>query len=290
MLGSACEADGLVEDALTRLVDTRLADIGPADALAAGAAPDPARDPRAWLIGEVLGASLAALESSRSRREAHIGPWLPEPVLTGDGALGTLESAEEREAVSMARLVVLERLSAAERAAYVLRESFGYRSAEAAALLGLSEARCRALRLRARRRVRESGTRAEETGAQRWQLVEELARAVRDADGTALAEMLAEDVVAWSDGGQTGTARRPVLGAAKVGRFLAGLSAKAPAGTQGCVAEVNGDAAVVAVAGAGVMGVVVPEFGPQGLVGIRMVADPQRLVFLSRQWAGRATG
>lgn len=281
MLGSACDADTMVEAALRRAAD---AGYGPGQA--AGA------DRDAKLVAEVLGAALAALEPTRQRRDPHSGAWLPEPVLTESGALGPLETAEARESVSMARLVVLERLSPAERAAFVLREMFGYGPAESAAVLGLPEERSVVVQRRARRRVRESGARAEETGQERWLLVEELLRATTDADVDALAELLSEDVVAWSDGGgQEGVPRRPVLGAVKVGRFLAGLLAKAPEGTHGCVAEINGDAAVVATArDEVVVGVLVPEFGPQGLVGIRTVADPPRLVFLNRQWAQRAAG
>jgi hypothetical protein len=217
---------------------------------------------------------------------------LPEPVLTDSGVLGPLETAEARESVSMARLVVLERLIPAERAAFVLREMFGYGPAESAAVLGVPEARGRVMQRRARRRVRESGgARPEETWQERRLLVDELLRATADADEDALAELLSEDVVAWSDGaGQDGTARRPVLGAVKVGRFLAGLLAKAPEGTYGTVAEINGDAAVVALAAGEVVGVLAPEFSPQGLVGIRTVADPLRLVFLNRQWAERERG
>ncbi|HEY3477593.1 MAG TPA: sigma factor-like helix-turn-helix DNA-binding protein, partial [Streptomyces sp.] len=221
MLGSACEADELVGAALGRVARTAYSRASAAD-----------RD--AALVADVVGAALAALEPSRQRRDTHTGSWMPEPVLTGTGVLGPLETAEARESVSMARLVVLERLTPAERAAYVLREMFGYGTAESAAVLGVSEVRGRAMHRRARRRVRESaGPRGEETTVQeRWALAEELLRATTEADEDALAELLHEDVVSWSDGGgQEGMARRPVLGAVKVGRFLAGLLAKAPEGT-----------------------------------------------------------
>lgn len=277
MLGSACDADELVAAALWRTAQTAY---GPASVA----------DRDAALVSDVVGAAIAALEASRQRRDAHAGSWLPEPVLTETGVLGPLETAEARESVSLARLVVLERLTPAERAAFVLREMFGYGTAESAAVLGVPEVRGRAMHRRARRRVRESaGPRGEEMSVQeRRTLAEELLRATTDADEAALAELLHEDVVSWSDGGgQEGMTRRPVLGAAKVGRFLAGLLAKAPEGTHGTVAEINGDAVVVALAAGEVVGVLVPEFGPQGLLGLRTVADPQRLVYLNRQWAER---
>ncbi|MFF7155261.1 sigma factor-like helix-turn-helix DNA-binding protein [Streptomyces sp. NPDC008139] len=274
MLGSACAADEAVRHALTRTADTGAGDVLPE------------------LVREVFGAIRAVPEqAARHRREAHAGSWLPEPVLTEGGALGALgalEAVESRESVSMARLVALERLSSAERAAYVLRETFGYGSAETAVVLGLPEVQCRALRRRARQRVRESATGVDLPWPQRRQLAEDLMRAASHANQQALAELLADDVVAWSDGGGVpGTARRPALGAAKVARFLAGLISQAPAGTRGRIVEINGDAAVLATTGDVVVAVVAPEFGPQGLVGIRTVADPGRLLFLNRQWARR---
>jgi RNA polymerase sigma-70 factor (ECF subfamily) len=277
MLGSACGAQDAVRDAF---------------AGSARPGPGAAGDPFAWLVREVFGAALRQGGTARGRREGHPGPWLPEPVLTEDGALGPLETAEGRESVSLPRLVLLERLSPAERAAYVLREAFGYGPARTASVLGLTETRCRELQRRALQRVWEveAAPRTEEkSGPQRRLVAEQLLRAVAGADQPALEELLADDVVAWSDGGgRQGVVRRPVLGATKVGRFLAGLSAKIAEGTRGCVAEVNGEAAVVAASGERVVGVLVPEFGAQGLVGIRIVADPARLVFISGQWAARA--
>ncbi|HEY5836420.1 sigma factor-like helix-turn-helix DNA-binding protein [Streptomyces sp.] len=278
MLGSARGAEDVVRDAVAGL-----ARLGPG-------APG---DPYAWLVREVFGDALHHGETARGRREAQAGPWLPEPVLTEDGVLDRLESAEGRESVSMARLVLLERLPPAERAAYVLHEVFGYGPAETAAVLGLTEARCLAMWRRARQRVAEGegAARAEESGEQRRLVVTELIRAAAEQDQPALEELLADDVVAWSDGGgRPGVVRRPVLGARKVGRFLAGLAVKIPAGTRARAAEVNGEVAVVATAGAEILGVLVPEFGGQGLVGIRTVSDPARLVYFSRQWAARAAG
>lgn len=309
MLGSACEAEETVRDAVHEAARTAVRDpacaaardggrhdvpdgVGDAAGRATGSQAGPDLDVR--LPRELFGAVLRQSEAvHRGRREGHAGPWLPEPVLTAGGVLGRLETAEAREGVSMARLVLLERLSPAERAVHVLREVFGYGPAESAAVLELPEARCRSLLRRARQRVRESEAlaRAEADREQRWLVAEELVRGIREQDRVALEELLNDDVVAWSDGGgQPGVARRPVLGAVKVGRFLAGLQAKSPEGTRGTVMEVNGDAAVVAAADSGVVGVLAPEFGERGLVGIRLVADPVRLVFLSRQWAADRAG
>lgn len=280
MLGSACEAEEIVGAQVARLA---AGDLGGKEG-AEG-------DFGALLVREVLGEVVRRAEAAlRGRREAHAVAWLPEPVLTGGGVLGSLETPEARESVSMARLVVLERLPPAERAAYVLREQFGYGPADASVLLGLPEERCRSLLRRARQRVRESESVGRtETGCEQRRLaVEELLRAVLDEERAAVEVLLADDVVAWSDGGwEPGAVRRPILGAAKVGRFLTGLRARAPEDTNGTVVEVNGDAAVVGTARDEVVGVLVPEFGERGIVGIRTVADPARLAYLTRQWAAR---
>jgi hypothetical protein len=281
MLGSARAAAQMVADAFD----------GPAPPVRPGSGA--AGDPDARLVREVFGAALRRAEAEagvRGRRDGPGGPWLPEPVLTGGGVLGPLDSPPARASVSLPRLVLLERLVPAERAAYLLREVFGYGPAQVGAVLGLPEARCAALWRRARQRIRENEgvvrADSEQSGTQRRLTAQELLRALAERDRPALEELLADDVVAWSDGrGEPGAVRRPVLGAAKVGRFLAGLVDRGPEDTQGRVAEVNGEPAVVASAGGGVVGVVVPEFGRRGLVGIRVVADPVRLEYFNRQWA-----
>ncbi|MEE4545526.1 RNA polymerase subunit sigma-24 [Streptomyces sp. V4-01] len=274
MLGSAAAAEQVVREVLAA---------GPDGAAADGGAPD-----LDALVRAVFAAVLHRADVARPRREAHPGPWLPEPVLTAGGALGPLSTPALRAAVSMPRLVLLERMPPAERACSVLQELFGYGPAGSAAVLGLAETRCAALEHRARQRLREdegaARTAADEEA--RRPAVQELLRAATEADQEALEVLLADDVVAWSDGGGSGVPRRPVLGVAKVARFLAGLLAKAPMGTWGNLAEVNGDAAVVATVTSGVVGALVPEFGPQRLVvGVRTISDPARLAYLGRQWA-----
>ncbi|MYS21678.1 RNA polymerase sigma-70 factor, ECF subfamily [Streptomyces sp. DvalAA-14] len=276
MLGSACRALEVVQEAV------------------AASAAAPSDEPYDRLVREVFGATLRSGERERVRvrrdGQAPVAAWLAEPVLTAGGALGPMDTAELRESVSMARLVLLERLAPGERAAWVLHEVFDYGPEAGAAVLGVPEARYTVLERRARQRVQdaESAVRSPDSEASRWSAAAELLGAIREEDPAALEELLAEDVVAWSDGGgQPGVVRRPVLGAAKVGRFLAGVRGRIPQGASGHIAEVNGGAALVAAAGSEVVGVLAPEFGPQGLVGIRAVADPARLVFAGRQWADR---
>lgn len=273
MLGSAAEAEDVVQDAYLRWQ---------------GANRQPIAAPGAWLVKTVVNLCLNVLDSARMRRERYIGPWLPEPVLTADGTLGPLESAERRESVSLALLVVLERLTPAERAVFVLREAFDYGHAQIADVLELTEDNSRQLLRRARSRVGEPQARFEASWEQRRRMVEEFLRAAGEGDLAGLEELLAQDVVSWSDGGgQVSAARRPVLGPSKVARLYAGMVMKSPPGLALAIAEVNGEPAIVARLGSRALGVLVPEFSHQGIVGLRNALNPRKLEFFDRQWARR---
>ena len=140
LLGSAADAEDILQDAFLRWSAADRAAIA---------------EPGAWLTTTVTNLCLTFLTSARQRRERYVGPWLPEPVLTaaGDGPLGPLETAEQRESVSMALLMLCERLTAPERAVLILREAFGYRYQEIGQIVGKSEAACRQLRRRAAERL-----------------------------------------------------------------------------------------------------------------------------------------
>ncbi|MFI6149545.1 RNA polymerase sigma factor SigJ [Streptomyces sp. NPDC051109] len=275
MLGSAAEAEDAVQDAWLRWSSAGREDVG---------------HPGAWLAKAVTRLCLNRLTSARARREEYAGPWLPEPVLTGGGALGPLESAEQRDGVSLALLVLLERLTPVERAVYVLREAFAYGHREIAELLDLTEPNCRQLYRRAAGRVEAGRAETGRAGAPRprfapdraqWQsLVETFLAAAREGDVARLESLLAADVRYVADGGGiVSAARRPILGRAKVARFLAGALRKYGAGLPICLAEVNGESALL-VGGAAVLQVEVED----GLVsGVRSLVNPEKLEFLRRQ-------
>ena len=136
MLGSVAEAEDVVQEALVRLTRQE----GPID------------EPAAWITTVVTRLSINVLRSARVRRESYVGPWLPEPLLE-DPEPGPASRAELADSLSLAMLVLLERLTPAERAVYVLREAFGYRYAEIAGILGRAEASCRQLHRRAVQRL-----------------------------------------------------------------------------------------------------------------------------------------
>ncbi|WP_328656538.1 RNA polymerase sigma-70 factor [Streptomyces sp. NBC_00334] len=271
MLGSADEAEDTVQDAWLRFTAADRTGI---------------EHPGAWLAKVVTNLCLTRLTSARARRESYVGTWLPEPVATADGTLGPLESAEQRDAVSTALLLLLERLTPTERAVYVLREAFAYGYREIAGVLDLGEANCRQLYRRAARRVGEPGSRFEPAPGRRERLVASFLTAAREGDLTGLERLLAEDVTWWSDGGgKVSAARRPVEGRDKVLRLMAGVLRRYATGWELTLAEINGAPALVARSGAVLVGVLSFELR-DGVIGeLHAVMNPDKLGFAGRQLA-----
>jgi RNA polymerase sigma-70 factor (TIGR02957 family) len=270
LLGSAADAEDVVQDTYVRWSG--------ADQAAIVAPP-------VWLARVATNLCLNRLASARVHREVYIGPWLPEPVLTSDGALGPMDSAAQRDSVSLALLVLLERLTPAERAVFVLREAFGYGHRDIAAILGLSEANCRQLHRRARQRLPAATSRFAPDRGQWRDLVERFLAAARDGDLPGLERLLAADVTAWADGGgKVVAARRPVHGRARVARYLAGIT-RFGAGVQISVAEVNGAPAVLGTRAGTLAGVLVLEVSGDQITAVRLMSNPDKLGFASRQVA-----
>ncbi|MFC3963317.1 RNA polymerase sigma-70 factor [Nocardia jiangsuensis] len=267
MLGSASEAEDAVQETYLRW---------------AAAETDGIRSAEAWLTTVTVNLCRSWLVSARARRESYVGPWLPEPVPTPDTDLGPLETAQQRELVSLALLAALERLNPVERAVFVLREAFGYPHREIAAMLELSEANSQQIHSRASVRVREGRGRFEVSVERARELLERFLAAAGEGDVAGLRALLAADVVATSDGGGVvSAARRPVTGVDKVSAFLLGLLRRAPAGFTLEAAEVNGSAGLLARVDGAVYVVVAPEFGefPDGprLVSLSFVLNPAKL-------------
>lgn len=241
MLGSVADAEDAVQDAWLRW---------------SAADRDDVAEPRAYLVRVVTRLALDRMDSARARRESYVGPWLPEPLLTGRDAVAAAPApadptaaAELGEQVSMALLVVLETLSPAERAVFVLREVFGLTVAETAAALGRTEPAVRQMAHRAREHVQARRPRFDtDPGAQRA-VTERFLAACAGGDVEALLAALAPDAVLVSDGGgKAKAALRPITGADKVARFTIGVAAQGFAlpGLRVEITEVNGAAAVVA--------------------------------------------
>ncbi|MEU6993494.1 RNA polymerase sigma-70 factor [Streptomyces sp. NPDC046465] len=271
ILGSAQEAEDAVQDAYLRWNGSRREDIA---------------QPAAWLAKTVTNLCLTRLTSARARREQYVGTWLPEPVITSGGTLGPLESAEQRDAVSMALLVLLERLTPKERAVYVLREAFAYSHREIAEVLDASEANCRQLYRRAAGAVAGARARFEPGHELRRTFVEAFIAAARDGDVAGLERILARDVTWWGDGGgKAAAARTPILGRDNVLRFLLGVMDKLGAASDISYAEINGAPALVMRVEGYITAVTAFEGGNETVTGVRSVVNPDKLTFVGRQLA-----
>jgi RNA polymerase sigma-70 factor (ECF subfamily) len=246
MLGSVADAEDTVQDTWLRW---------------SAADRDDVTDPRAYLVQIATRLALDRLNSARARRETYVGPWLPEPLLTGIGREAVASgpaapdpgaAAELGEQVSLALLIVLETLSPAERAVFVLREVFGMPAAEVAEAVGRSEVSVRQLAHRAREHVEARRPRFEADRRAQQELTERFLAACAGGDVGALVAALSPDAVLTSDGGgRTKAALRPISGADKVARFLAAITAQGLAipDLEVAVTDVNGIPGVVAWVG-----------------------------------------
>lgn len=180
--------------------------------------------PRAYLAAVVTRLAMDQLRSARARREQYVGLWLPEPLPTEPEADDPAHRVEREESLSMAFLLVLERLNPVERAVFLLHDVFGYGHDEIAAIVGKSEANCRQIAVRARRRVRAERPRFDTTPEQRARLAERFFAAVTDGDVDGLARLLAADAAVYGDGGgKVPQWAAPITGADRVARLLAGI-------------------------------------------------------------------
>lgn len=204
ILGSVSEAEDAVQDTWLRYED----------------ASTPPRSTKAFLSAVVTRISIDVLRSARRRREEYVGTWLPEPLLT-DPYEDPERSAELADSLSMAVLLLLERLSPLERAVFVLREVFGFGFSEIASAVGRSEAACRQLAVRARRHMDEGRPRFEADRREREELAERFFDAFREGDVDGLRELLAADVQVIGDGGGKAPAfAKGVIGAERVARLF----------------------------------------------------------------------
>ena len=208
MLGTVSEAEDVAQEALLRLLSQE----------------GPIREPAAWMTTVVTRLSINVLRSARVRRESYVGPWLPEPLLE-DPAPGPASRAELADSLSLALLVLLERLTPVERAAYLLRDVFGYEYAQIADVIERTEVNARQLVTRARKHLEAGRPRFDADEAARDALLQRFLAAAEEGDLEALEELLAEDAVLYADGGGKAMAPpEPLFGAALIARFMAGVA------------------------------------------------------------------
>ncbi|UJR81569.1 RNA polymerase sigma-70 factor [Sandaracinus amylolyticus] len=268
MLGSVAEAEDAVQEAFVR---------------AQSAPTDDVASPRAWLATVVTRICLDQLRSARVRREQYTGDWLPEPVRTDlPGAVVQPRDPEDAESLSLAFLLLLERLSPLERAVFLLHEVFDYSHAEVAAILERDEVAVRQLMSRARAHVKEGRPRFPADPDRHRELVMRFAMAIGQGDLGGLQSLLAKDVVARSDGGgRAKAARRAVHGDDRVARFVMGLSRKASADVKFELMEINGRTGIGWSNAGGLLGVLALTVDGDRVVEIDLVVNPSKLSGIS---------
>jgi RNA polymerase sigma-70 factor (TIGR02957 family) len=233
MTGSVSDAEDIVQEAFLRL--TRVLHDG-----------TEISSPKAYLATATTRLAISHLQSARVRRESYVGAWLPEPLVASTEP-DPAERAEMSDSLSMAFLILLESLSPAERAVFLLHEVFGYDYREIARITGKSEANCRQILTRARHHVDEGKPRFDASRAQREEVARRFFAAASGGDMNALLEMLAPDVTVTGDGGgKAWASARPVHGQQQVARFMLGLARRSPKmGARIDLAWVNGQPGAV---------------------------------------------
>ncbi|WP_344831020.1 RNA polymerase sigma factor SigJ [Actinocorallia longicatena] len=257
LLGDLGEAEDVVQEAWIRL----------------GRVGEPIVDVEGWLVVAVSRLALDVLRSARRRREEYVGEWLPEPVVT---AVDPADRVTLEESLSMAMMVVLETLSPAERAVFVLHEVFGVPLSEVAVTLGRSPAAVRQLASRARRHVQDGTPRFDIDASAHRRVVGAFAEACSEGDLDALMGLLAPDVVYRSDGGGVVKAAiNPVVGADRVARFILGVGRKAPSQTR--PVDVNGRPGLLRLVDGATVGVYALTVADGLITRIDLVMNPEKL-------------
>lgn len=266
MLASAADAEDVLQESWVRWADVDQ---------------DEVRDARAYLVRIVTRQSLNQLRTRQRRREAYVGQWLPEPLLTMPDVADDVVLADS---VSMALLLVLESLSPTERAVFVLREVFDVGYDEIAAAVDKSAAAVRQIAHRARGHVEARRPREAVPDEQSRAVVDSFRRATETGDLQSLLDVLAPDVVLIADGGGFKTAApRPVAGADKVARFLLGTQGKAAAAVRFESTTVNGRPALRVLLGGVLDGIVAARVSEGRISGLYYVRNPEKLARWGRE-------
>jgi RNA polymerase sigma-70 factor, ECF subfamily len=274
MTGYASQAEDIVQEAYLRYQQADHATI---------------HSPKSYLTTIVTNLSLNYLKSAHAQREEYIGIWLPEPILT---ALPASESPEEQyeqqESLSLAFLVLLERLSPSERAVFLLHESFDYSFAEIAEIIEKTPEHCRQLFHRAKSHRAEKRHRVSVSPAAQRQLTASFLAACKSGNLATLKKLLADDVIAWADGGGKGRASLyPVSGQEIVARRFISLMHRVPADTVLFREEINGAPAILFWSDGHLNWVQTLDIRDNIIVGLYTLVNPDKLAFLQRALESR---
>lgn len=258
MVGAMDDAEDVVQEAWLRWNDTDQGSIA---------------NPHGWLTTVTTRLAIDRLRQVHQRREDYLGPWLPEPIVTDSDPA---KSAELSDSLTLGFLTMLDRLTAVDRAVFLLADVFGVPYADIAEAVGRSESACRQVASRSRRKLRGHHGGAAKPGNRA--VADALVVAVAAGDMEAVLRYLSPEVVAWADGGGLRRAAvRPVVGADRVARFMVNLAKRAPEDMRVVPADVNGDPGVVVVAGDAVDQVVAFQIIDGLAATIWIVRNPEKL-------------
>ena len=263
MLGSVVDAEDMLQETFIRWQQARGEEI---------------RSPRAFLVTIVSRLCINQLQSARAQREEYVGQWLPEPIVTGRGS-DPLEIVRIDESLSMAFLVMLERLTPVERAVFLLREVFAYEYAEIAAILGQSETNCRQILSRSKQHVGAMRPRFKTSQSKKKDLLERFLKATSSGDMEGLVALLASDVVLHSDGGGKGVAALNLIrGVDNVVRgALGAVQRLLPKDLDIRLTEVNGDPGIVSYLNGKPFSVLTFDASEDGIHAVYVVTNPEKL-------------
>ncbi len=262
MLGSRADAEDILQEACIRWLTADVADL---------------RSPEAWLVTVVTRLSIDRLRLAKMERENYVGAWIPEPWVMEDAPPPEL-AMEFAEDISIAFLMMLERLAPDERAAFLLHEVFEFGYPEIARILGKSQVACRQIVHRARVRVRQDRPRFEVSRESSVLLLEKFIAATRTGDRAQVLELLAEDVTVTGDGGgKVPTISRVLRGARGVSRFYCGLT-KLYQGRLECrIAEINGTPGILRYLDGGLESATSIVADGVHIMEIHIVRNPEKL-------------
>ena len=266
MLGSVADAEDMLQETFIRWQLVPDAEI---------------RSPRAFLVTIISRLCITHLQSARVQREEYVGQWLPEPIITGPGS-DPLEIIRVDESLSMAFLVMLERLTAVERAVFLLREVFEYEYSEIAAVLGQSETNCRQILSRAKQHVSAIRPRFKTSRQKKSDLLERFLKATSSGDMEGLVTLLSNDVVLHSDGGGKAIAVPNLIqGAENVARgIFGGLQKIVPKNLTRRVVELNGEPGVVSYLDGKPHSVLTLGAGEGRIHAIYILTNPEKIAHL----------
>jgi len=266
MVASVAETEDIVQEAFLRLHRARQEGVT-------------VESPKAYLAALTTRLAIDHLRSARARRESYVGPWLPEPVVQ-EGEPTMARQIERAESVSMAFMLVLEALSPVERAVFLLREVFDYPYEEIAPIVEKSEDNCRQIFARAKRHIDAGKRRFEASPEKRDEIARQFFAACERGELDGLVRLLAADAAFYGDGGGKAVAfTRPVRGADRVARLVAGIFAKfQSAGIRMVRVEVNGQPGAKLVDGNDrVVGVWALDAAEGRVQCVRSVVNPEKL-------------